>query len=194
MLAIDGPTQDDRAGRRGEQREDPAHERHRGQLLQGEILLRQQQFEAAYAAAGEVPEAASHHPDALVLQGRVALAALARSQSLAASEATPATLVAITSLGGDFGFAGAVPGPEGGALSGLLKSIYVEDARYDHGRFNVKVIDLPVGEPAAAVVDAVCGELASARPEVEVAWSGGRRRVVAALFDALVHNLPYQPD
>ncbi|HEX5105823.1 MAG TPA: hypothetical protein VFV87_18525, partial [Pirellulaceae bacterium] len=59
-----------------------AHERHRGQLLQGDILLRQGQFEAAYVAAGEVPETASHHPDSVVLQGRVALAALAKSQPL----------------------------------------------------------------------------------------------------------------
>ena len=39
------------------------------------------------------------------------------------------TLVAATNLGGNFGFLGKVPSPEGGALTGLLKSIYLENER-----------------------------------------------------------------
>lgn len=93
-------------------------------------------------------------------------------------EAGPATIVAVTSLGGAFGFDDVVPAPEGGAIAGLLKSIYVEDERYDHSRFRVKVIDFPINEPAANVAESVCRELASNRPEVEVAWNNGRRTTV----------------
>ncbi len=58
-------------------------------------------------------------------------------------EGGQATIVALTSLGGDFAFTNPAPSPEGGAFTGLLKSIFVEDTRYDHGRFRVKVIDAP---------------------------------------------------
>ena len=96
-------------------------------------------------------------------------------------EAGAATIVALTSLGGSFGFSGPVPSPEGGAFTGLLKSIFVEDARYDHGRFHVKVIDAPVAEPPAQLAESVVRELSSSDGEVEVAFSGGRRQVTAVL-------------
>jgi NAD(P)-dependent dehydrogenase (short-subunit alcohol dehydrogenase family) len=97
------------------------------------------------------------------------------------AQAEPATIVALTSLGGDFGFGGQAPAPEGGALAGLLKSIYVEDARYEHGRFRVKVVDFPLHEKPTQVADAVIRELESGRPEVEVAWNSGRRQVAATV-------------
>jgi NAD(P)-dependent dehydrogenase (short-subunit alcohol dehydrogenase family) len=103
----------------------------------------------------------------------------------------PATIVALTSLGGRFGFTGDVPNPEGGAVSGLLKSIFVEDARYDHARFRVKAIDLPSDEPPDQVAESVCRELQSGRGEVEVAWAGGRRQVVAAVGQP-VESLPLE--
>ncbi|MEX0977265.1 MAG: SDR family oxidoreductase, partial [Pirellulales bacterium] len=100
-------------------------------------------------------------------------------------QAAPATLVALASLGGQYGFSGPVPSPEGGALSGLLKSVFVEDARHDHARFRVKVIDLPADEPPAQVAASVCRELESNRPEVEVAWSRGNRRIVSAVREPI---------
>jgi tetratricopeptide (TPR) repeat protein len=60
------------------------HDRHAGRLLQARILLDHGQFEPAYAAAGQVPASASLHPDAVVLQGRIALAAQRQSKPLAA--------------------------------------------------------------------------------------------------------------
>ncbi|MEX0679047.1 MAG: SDR family NAD(P)-dependent oxidoreductase [Pirellulales bacterium] len=96
-------------------------------------------------------------------------------------QSEPATLVAVTSLGGDFGFDSDVPAPEGGAVAGLLKSIFVEDDRFDHARFRVKVIDAPADEPAGQLAEAVCREIQSGRPEVEVAWSSNRRRIVATV-------------
>ena len=95
------------------------------------------------------------------------------------SSTEPCTLVAVTSLGGDFGFGSNVPAPEGGALAGMLKSIYVEDERYQHARFTIKVVDAPADEPPAELARAICRELESGAPEVEVAWSGGARRTVA---------------
>jgi acyl transferase domain-containing protein/short-subunit dehydrogenase len=101
-------------------------------------------------------------------------------QLLAKSSSTePCTLVAVTSLGGDFGFGSNVPAPEGGALAGMLKSIYVEDERYQHARFTIKVVDAPAGESPAELALAICRELGSGAPEVEVAWSGGARQTVA---------------
>jgi hypothetical protein len=90
----------------------------------------------------------------------------------------PATLVAATALGGDFGFSGQAAAPEGGALCGLLKSVYVEDARHQHARFRVKVIDSPSEESPADLAAAICSELTSDMPEVEVSWSRGARRTV----------------
>jgi NAD(P)-dependent dehydrogenase (short-subunit alcohol dehydrogenase family) len=90
----------------------------------------------------------------------------------------PATLVAATALGGDFGFSGQAAAPEGGALCGLLKSVYVEDARHQHARFRVKVIDSPSEESPADLAAAICSELTSDMPEVEVSWSRGSRRTV----------------
>ena len=69
--------------------------------------------------------------------------------------------------------------PRVGALAGMLKSIYVEDERYQHSRFTIKVIDAPAAEPSPALAEAVCRELESDAPQVEVSWSGGQRRTVA---------------
>lgn len=72
-----------------------AHERHRGWLLQSRIQLDKGQLDAAWSAAGEIQEKASLHPDAVVMQGRVALAAWRQAKPLAAGEATtPAALIA----------------------------------------------------------------------------------------------------
>jgi len=96
-----------------------------------------------------------------------------------------ATLVAAVSLGGEFGFRGVAPAPEGGAITGLLKSVAIEDARRDEPRLRVKVIDAPADEPAAAVVDSILLELAGDEPEVEVCWTRGERRVIRPLPNKL---------
>jgi len=93
----------------------------------------------------------------------------------------PGTVVAVTSLGGDFGFQAKVDAPEGGMLAGLLKSLYIEDTRRTPSRLRVKVIDAPAEEAPHRLAEAVCRELAADRPEVEVAWSQGQRRVVRAV-------------
>ncbi len=89
-----------------------------------------------------------------------------------------ASLAAATSLGGDFGFAAAVVSPEGGALSGLLKGLYLEAQGSKLGELRVKVVDAPADEPPEAVAEAVLGELEVDGFDVEAAYAGGVRRVV----------------
>jgi NAD(P)-dependent dehydrogenase (short-subunit alcohol dehydrogenase family) len=96
----------------------------------------------------------------------------------AAKDKTPITIVAVTSLGGDFGLSHKVAVADGGALAGMLKSIYIEDSRLTPREVRVKVIDAPADEPPAAVVEAIWRELAAADPQVEVGWSRGRRCVL----------------
>jgi acyl transferase domain-containing protein/NAD(P)-dependent dehydrogenase (short-subunit alcohol dehydrogenase family) len=102
-----------------------------------------------------------------------------------------ATLVAATSLGGDFGFRQKVIAPEGGMLTGLLKSLYIEDTRRPESWIRVKAIDAPADEDPHALAEAICRELAADRPEIEVAWSQGQRRVVQTVLQPVedLHRL-----
>ena len=97
-----------------------------------------------------------------------------------ARDKTPITVVAATSMGGDFGLSCDVARPEGGAICGLLKSLYIEDSRQSPSEVRVKVVDAPADEPAPAVAEAIVSELAAGEPTIEVAWSHGRRSVVRA--------------
>jgi NAD(P)-dependent dehydrogenase (short-subunit alcohol dehydrogenase family) len=87
-----------------------------------------------------------------------------------------ATLVAATAMGGDFGFSGRATAVEGGALTGLLKSI-----RREFERMLVKVVDTPPEESPRQVVAGLWAELAAGTPEVEVGYVRGRRRLVRAV-------------
>jgi NAD(P)-dependent dehydrogenase (short-subunit alcohol dehydrogenase family)/acyl carrier protein len=95
-----------------------------------------------------------------------------------AKDKRPVTIVAATSLGGDLGLSGNVPSPEGGALCGMLKSIYIEDSRQTPSQARVKAIDLPADETPAGVVDAIFRELAAGDPNIEVGWSRGHRSLL----------------
>ena len=97
---------------------------------------------------------------------------------LAMPDAPQGTLVAVTHLGGDFGYSQTVAGPEGGMLTGMLKSLWIETSRRSKGRLRVKVIDVPADEAPQSVAQAICEELAADDPEIEVGRSGGRRLVV----------------
>ncbi|MBX3439840.1 MAG: SDR family NAD(P)-dependent oxidoreductase, partial [Planctomycetaceae bacterium] len=97
----------------------------------------------------------------------------------------PAFVVAATNLGGAFGLEGQVPEPLNGALCGLMKSIHVENVRHDARNIVVKVIDAPVDEPLDDLAESIDREVTSGAPEVEVAWSGGRRRIVRCCRETL---------
>jgi hypothetical protein len=98
-----------------------------------------------------------------------------------AKDKTPVTIVAATSLGGDFGLSHNLANPEGGAMTGMLKSIYIEDSRTSQREVRVKAIDLPADEPPTAVAEAICRELASDDPNVEVAYQQGQRSVLRSV-------------
>ncbi len=93
-------------------------------------------------------------------------------------DAPRGTLVAVTHLGGDFGYSQAVASPEGGMLTGLLKSLWIETSRRSKGQLRVKVVDVPADEAPQSVAQAICEELAADDPEIEVGRSGARRLVV----------------
>jgi len=90
----------------------------------------------------------------------------------------PGTLVAATSLGGDFGFESMVSLPDGGGMAGFVKSLHIEDSRREARVARCKVIDAPVGESSQVLVEALLREAAADRPEVEVSWVAGKRSVV----------------
>jgi len=115
------------------------------------------------------------------------------SQRIAAwRPAVEPTLLAVTCLGGDFGFTGEPLAPEGGFLAGLLKSFHQETLGRTAVGVRVKVLDAAADEPADAVAEACLAELACDDDEVEVAWHRGRRfRVV--LEPQPAHLLPRVP-
>ena len=106
-----------------------------------------------------------------------------------AKDTTPITIVAATTMGGDFALSSHVATPEGGAICGMLKSIYVEDTRRSPSEVRVKVIDAPADEAPATLVDAIFRELAANDPYVEVGWSRGARSVIQS-FARPVESLP----
>ncbi len=91
-----------------------------------------------------------------------------------------ATLVALTRLGGDFGFSGSIQAPESGTLTGLLKAIVIENWVNGHRGLAVKIIDAARHDTAEGLVRAVRMELANSSYDMEISWSLGRRRVVRA--------------
>lgn len=93
-----------------------------------------------------------------------------------------ASLVAVTSLGGDFGFERNVVAAEGGALSGLLKAILIESwVNGFRAVMPIKIIDIPPDESAETIADVVCRELAVPSYDTEIAWAHGKRSVVRAV-------------
>ncbi len=97
---------------------------------------------------------------------------------LAMPDSPRGTLVAATRLGGDFGCSQPVVSPEGGMLTGLLKSLWIESSRRPKSALRVKVVDTPADTAPQAVAEAICQELASDDLEIEVGRNGSRRCVV----------------
>ncbi len=106
---------------------------------------------------------------------------------------SPMTVTAITGLGGDFGLSGQPTSPEGGALCGLLKSLFIEDSRLEHSEGQFKIIDAPLDEPHETLVEAVLQELAADDPHLEVGWSRGRRTIVRSIAEP-VESLPHRAE
>jgi acyl transferase domain-containing protein len=92
------------------------------------------------------------------------------------------SIVGVAALGGDFGFSGNVSTPEGGAITGLLKGIWMEYTFVrGHKKMIVKTIDAPDDEPPDALSANILRELAAGTMDYEVAFVAGRRRLQNAL-------------
>jgi NAD(P)-dependent dehydrogenase (short-subunit alcohol dehydrogenase family)/acyl carrier protein len=104
------------------------------------------------------------------------------------------TIAAAVSLGGDFGFSGRAVLPEGGGVSGFLKSVYIENFRNEQSRVRCKAIDAPQHDSPERVADALLREIAASQPEVEVGWANGERSVIrpvaAPLSDVTSARIP----
>ena len=87
-----------------------------------------------------------------------------------------ATLVAATSLGGDFGFSGHIGSVEGGGLAGLLKAI-----RREFPDLKVKIVDAPREESPDRLASEILHELGSTAAEAEVGYRLGKRFTVRAI-------------
>ncbi len=91
------------------------------------------------------------------------------------------SLVAVTSLGGDFGISGQVHSIEGGGLAGLLKSLLIESWVQGFRTFPIKVLDTRGNDSPAQIVEHVWQELANPNFDMEVAYPNGTRHVVRAI-------------
>lgn len=91
-----------------------------------------------------------------------------------------ASLVGVTSLGGDFGFCEPVFSAEGGGIAGLLKGMMIENWVNGIRTLPIKLIDAAPHNSPREVVDAAMAELAAGTFDTEVTCSGGERRVVRA--------------
>lgn len=92
-----------------------------------------------------------------------------------------ASLVALTKLGGDFGFQRGGPAPESGALGGLLKAILIESWVNGHRQLPIKVIDTGADSTPRNIVESAFTELGNPSFDTEAAWTNGIRHVVRAL-------------
>jgi NAD(P)-dependent dehydrogenase (short-subunit alcohol dehydrogenase family) len=97
---------------------------------------------------------------------------------LAAAASSRCMLAAAVSLGGDFGFTCPPQAPEGGALGGLLKSIYLEALRAGWQNLRLKLLDAPPDEAPAVLAHNLLRELVAEDRHIEVACAGQRREVV----------------
>jgi len=120
-----------------------------------------------------------------------------------------ATLVAATALGGNFGISSAIEAAEGGGLTGLLKTVFMEGAVRSALGPQVKVVDAALNEPPLQIAEWICKETALAQASVvtgirdesrrryadlEVGYVQGKRHVTrvecAPVRDALDPNIP----
>ncbi len=88
------------------------------------------------------------------------------------------SLVGLASLGGDCGFSGYVDTVDSGAITALMKSIYVE-FHVVQGIKGLKVmaIDAPADQPVEQLAENICRELASDTSDYEIAYVGNSRRL-----------------
>jgi acyl transferase domain-containing protein/NAD(P)-dependent dehydrogenase (short-subunit alcohol dehydrogenase family) len=102
------------------------------------------------------------------------------SKVIAANQIQQSTLTALTRLGGDFGFGNKIIAPEGGALTGLLKAIVIENWVNGNRGLAVKIIDTGRLDTPSAIATYVREEMLHSSYDMEISWANGVRKVVRA--------------
>lgn len=95
-----------------------------------------------------------------------------------------ASLVAVSSMGGDFGAGGEIRSAEGGGLAGLLKAMLIEAWVQGFRAVPIKVIDTSSRQSATTIVDGIWNELAVPTFDVEVSYASGQRKTFQAVKEA----------
>ncbi len=96
------------------------------------------------------------------------------------------SLIAATSLGGDFGFSGNIHGVEGGALTGLVKGVHLELEMGQHEtQFHARIVDSSDSLLPEELAEHLCQELAVRDDELEVGYMNGLRYVVRPVVEAV---------
>jgi len=96
----------------------------------------------------------------------------------AADLAATASVIAVTSLGGDFGLTGTVGNVQSGALAGLVKAIGLEAEQTGRAGLLAKVVDIAAGVAPDEAADAIWREWAAGTGDKEAAYANGRRYVL----------------
>ena len=91
------------------------------------------------------------------------------------------SVVALASLGGQFGFDGRAESIEGGGIGALVKAMLIEAWMRGARTTPMKVIDVAPGSEPAAVAAAAMRELAVPSYDMELATDGRERRAVQAI-------------
>ncbi|MDX1928960.1 MAG: SDR family NAD(P)-dependent oxidoreductase [Pirellulaceae bacterium] len=103
--------------------------------------------------------------------------------------ADDASIVAVTSQGGDFGISGNLHSAEGGALAGLLKSILVESWMQGIRTLPIKIMDTNVNQSPSEVVENLWRELSIPSYDTEVAYQRGVRHVMRAVRKPMLRRI-----
>ena len=96
-----------------------------------------------------------------------------------------ATVMAATTMGGDFGFSGLVRNAESGALTGLVKSMKIELGMKTKGRFQAKIVDVAESQSPDQIAERICREWMSDTQEIEVGYAANQRLVVRPIVQAV---------
>ncbi len=100
-----------------------------------------------------------------------------------------ASIVAVTMMGGDFGFSSRLPAVEGGALTGLCKGLRMETSlQRGIQTFLAKVVDVSPDVAADELADIVANEFASGDTEMEVGYIDGRRYFTCPVAEPIVKH------
>ncbi|MFO0943297.1 MAG: SDR family oxidoreductase, partial [Pirellulales bacterium] len=92
-----------------------------------------------------------------------------------------ASLIAVSSMGGDFGISGNIHSAEGGGINGLLKSILIESWMQGYRSLPIKTIDSHPQQSPAEIVNIIWRELAIPSYDNEIAYVSGTRHILKAI-------------